>query len=584
MSVRLFLLPAAVLLANAAAAQTPCSSVPVYSRCELLFELNPAERQTHPNPYFTATLQVEFRSPRHRTQLMPAFWNGEGKLMVRFAPMDPGDWEYKITSNIRRFEGQQGKFVATEAEARGFVIPANGHHWRYTEGRAAHLWMGDTRLDLGSVDDAQFRAYVDGRAAEKFNHIRGYAGGNWRDASTPDLAFYNRLDERAAYLNSKGITIDMVLGGADGELAKRLPMAVQRERFIRYLIARYSAFDITWQLLENFESYTGGRELAKQMGLFLKNNDPYRHPRSTHASATASSLLPDGWLDHIVYGSADDALAAVEHQIYPLPGVNTGLGTTKASPAEFRRRLWTSFVNGQYPSGDGSLDSAAAKAMTVWYDLVHGTRHWELEPYFELDGGRAIALPETEYIVYVEKPSAPIEVRVEKHEYDVKWIDPATGETVPLKQFKSDKFTGEAPSRDHDWVLHISREGHKEGMLRSWKFESRPFLVQEVESAPTKVPFEIAEPKADEISLSKPPAFAAKLKRETRGTRTMLYLWTGDMPIEAQGMRVIGTGSSGTWDLKSNAFRAPGVMNIRVYGMNANGKVYFADKIVRTIP
>jgi hypothetical protein len=568
-------LAAALLLASTAQAQTECTSLPVYSRCELRFELNDAERKAHPNPYLTATLNVEFRSPRHRTQLMPAFWNGEGRLIVRFAPMDAGDWEYKVSSNIRRFEGKEGKFTATEAQARGFVIPANGHHWRYTEGQAAHLWMGDTRLDLASVEDAAFREYVESRAAAQFTHVRMRVSGNWRDTNTPDLAFYQKLDERMALLNSKGLTPDAIVQPVGTS-------AAERDRYLRYLIARYAAFDMTWQVLESFESVVDGREIAKEMGLYLKNNDPYRHPRTTHALVTSSPLTPDGWMDHITYGSTDEALGAIEHQVFPLPGVNTGLAQT--SPAEFRKRLWTAFTSGQYPGAAGALDAASLKAMSVWYGLAKGTRHWELEPYFDLDGGRAIALPDVEYIVYVEKPSGPIEVRMEKHEYDVKWIDPATGETVPLKSFKSDKFTGEAPSRDHDWVLHLSREGHKEGMLRSWKFESRPFLMQEVESAPTKVPYAIEEPKSDELSLSKPPAYSAKLKRETRGTRSMLYLWTGDMPIEGHGFRVIGTGATGTWNLKWNAFNPSGVMNVRLYGMNANGKVYAVDKIFRVVP
>jgi hypothetical protein len=36
-----------------------------------------------------------------------------------------------------------------------------------------------------------------------------------------------------------------------------------------------------------------------------------------------------------------------------------------------------------------AADAANAKAMSVWFDVLSGTRHWELEPYFDLDGGRA---------------------------------------------------------------------------------------------------------------------------------------------------------------------------------------------------
>ena len=94
-------------------------------------------------------------------------------------------------------------------------------------------------------------------------------------------------------------------------------------------------------------------------------------------------------------------------------------------------------------------------------------------------------------------------MRLEKHGYDVKWMDPATGEIIPAKNFKSERQSFDPPSTEHDWVLHISREGRKEGMLKSWKFESRPFLMQEVETVLTKIPFEIVQPAKDEISLGR---------------------------------------------------------------------------------
>ena len=44
------------------------------------------------------------------------------------------------------------------------------------------------------------------------------------------------------------------------------------------------------------------------------------------------------------------------------------------------------------------------------------------------DWERNVALEGIEYIVYVEKPSGPVEVTLEKHGYDVAWVDPMTGE------------------------------------------------------------------------------------------------------------------------------------------------------------
>ena len=164
-------------------------------------------------------------------------------------------------------------------------------------------------------------------------------------------------------------------------------------------------------------------------------------------------------------------------------------------------------------------------------------------------------------------------------------MNPANGEITPIKEFKADKFAAEPPSRDHDWILHISREGRKEGMLRSYKFESRPLLVQEPDSAASRLPFKVAQPASDEVSVSRPPKFSAVVTRETRGTRRMLYLWTGEIPADGQGYRILGTGAEGTWKFGPNMYTSlPDVLNVRLYGLNANGKLYFTDRIYRATP
>jgi hypothetical protein len=312
--------------------------------------------------------------------------------------------------------------------------------------------------------------------------------------------------------------------------------------------------------------------------------------------------------------STDDQVGAIEHQLYPFPFVNVGLaaedsGAGRSRPEDgdadsFRKRLWNSTMNGQYPtfantgtSGDSRfppdgryLDSPAARQMTVWYDFFSGTRHWELEPYFDVDGGRAVALevpreeesPEgIEYIVYVEKPG-PVEIVLQKHTYDVAWVNPITGQRLKQKEFKGDRLRIQPPDTTHDWVLHVSREGKKQGMLRSYKFETHSILLQEVEQSPQRVPYEIVEPAAASLSQSKPVRFAAKVSRETRATRNMLWLWTAEISTDGQGYRVLGAGAEGETRIPGGlARRYPAVMNLRLMGMNANGKVYFLDRIYK---
>lgn len=599
------------------AAQTVCPPTPTYSPCDVVFELSEQDAAAHPNPYLSVRLDAEFRSPRFRTLKVPGFWDGGRRFVVRFAPTGEGQWEFRTSSNVPSLNNRQGAITAVGSDAPGFIRPANVHHWAYADGirLTPHLWMGDTCYRFAFLDRSLFQTYVDTRAAQKFNHLRGLVLGWPEDAARifpspdrPDVTHFQELDSRILYLNRKGIVADLILGGDENHLVRLFPQREQRERYVRYVVARYAAMHVTWQGVQEFEEYQDGRALLKEIGELLVRLDPYQHPRSTHTVATSGPLAGDGWMNHLLYQSADDPLGAIEHQIYALPQVNAEFayedsGAGKSHPHHvdtdaFRRRLWNATMNGQYPvfGNTGTyggrrfpveakyLDSPGARQMTAWFDFFSRTRHWELEPYFELEGGRALALEGVEYIVYVEKPG-PVEIVVERHGYDVAWFNPRTGEFVKQKEFKGERFRGEPPDRRQDWVLHLSREGRKQSMLRSFKFESRPVLMQEIEQDPQRAPFEIAAPSAETLSLSVPPAYAVKLTRQTRATRSMMWLWIGEIPAEGTGYRVLGVGPEGTLRFPRNFVRGlPAVLALRLYGLNANGKLYALDHVYQLIP
>jgi len=568
-----------VLLCTSVAlhAQTACPTTPVYSPCDIVFELDDAEAAAHPNPFMTVDLRAEFRSPRHRTFLMPAFWDGGRKMIIRFAPTEAGDWDYRLSGNLKRFDSQTGKFSAAAVEnpALGFIRTANGHHFAYSDDNknVPHLWMGDNVLNFAFMDAAAFTEVLESRAKQKFNHIRGavLAENMFPQSTRVDPAAFRQLDERILAINRKGIVADLILASGRGQLTKMFPTWQDRERYLRYVVARYGAMNVTWQGVDAFEEYENGRELLKEVGLALKKIDPYQHPRSTGALVTSAPLLEDGWMDYITYRSADDQTGAIEHQLYRVPQVNVGSGAEMDADT-LRRRLWNVTMNGQYP-GFGSA---------AWFEFISASRHWDLEPYFDVDGGRALALEDIEYIVYVEKPG-PVEIAVEKRSYDVAWLNPITGELIKQKkEFKGEKFLGEPPDKTHDWVLRLSREDKKTSMLTSFRFEARTTVLQEVEQNSEKIPFEIVEPAGDALSLTKPVPYATKLKRETRAMRSVMWLWTGEVATEGQGYRVLGTGPKGTFQIPPEiAKRFPAVLHLRLNAMNANGKVYAVDKIVQ---
>jgi hypothetical protein len=167
---------------------------------------------------------------------------------------------------------------------------------------------------------------------------------------------------------------------------------------------------------------------------------------------------------------------------------------------------------------------------------------------------------------------------VEKHGYDAEWIDPATGVHTKIKDpCKGETCRATPPSSAHDWLLHISREGTKAGMLKSVKFVSRDeeLKLQDIELDPEKVPFEITAPDGDTLSLAKPAEFSVKLTRQSKALQHMSWLWIGEVITSGRGYRVIATGNTGTFQIPANlAEDYPAGFHIRLYAMNGLGKVY----------
>ena len=103
--------------------------------------------------------------------------------------------------------------------------------------------------------------------------------------------------------------------------------------------------------------------------------------------------------------------------------------------------------------------------------------------------------------------------------------------------------------------------------------------MQEVEVSPDKVPFVVEKPADDALSMTVQPPYRAKLKKETKASKKMMYLWTGEVTADGQGFRVIGAGPEGIFSMPSNIVsHFPAGLHVRVMGINGYGKVYQADR------
>jgi len=574
MIVRIFLV---LVLAGAAAAQTVCPPTPQFSPCDLVFDI-PSANGTQP----------EFRSPHQNTGVAKAFWDGGTRWVIRYAPAEAGTYAWRLTGGLAGFAGKTGQFTATpspdQAEKPGWLRAANLHHFAFVDETnpnilKPHLWMGAMVPGFFSMGLPQWKSLVDTRAGQHFNHLGVTLVDEGSASAFQSPEFFRAAEEKLRYANEKGIIVDIAFFGPGGLMNRLLPARENRQKWFTYALSRLAAFDVTWQGLEAWETYDNGRELLKEIAGYLTDLDPYKRTRSSRTEITSGPLVDDGWLRYRSYQTGNDgSVGAIEQQIYQYPAVNNfGAGAPDADT--FRHRLWNATMSGQYPSTAIPNEQAAGE-MKIWYEFMRDTRHWELEPFFDVRNGRGLSLEDVEYIIYVEKPG-PVTVNLEKHTYDARWFDPATGQSVKLKDIKTEVFTGEPPDRTHDWVLQISREGHKASMLKSYRFDSREngIELQVVEGNPDKVPFDVTEPAGDMISLSRPVHFSVKLKRETEALQRMMYEWTGEVTVDNRSYRVIGTGANGTFRIPADLARDyPAALHVRVLAMNGLGKVYTLDR------
>src|ERR1051326_4938190 len=212
----------AVPLAIPAWAQLPTCTVPTWSACDLAFELEPGETPA------TVELHGEFRSAK-RTLLIRAFRDGDRRYVLRFAPTEPGDWADRLTSSIKRLDGQLGKASATESASPGFIRVANVHHFAYEGTNKQHLWMATPIDDFTKLPRADFDRLIEQRVAEKFTHLRVTiaAGADLREAA-----------ERIRAINERGVTADIVLAGIPADRQ-------ERERYLTDIVGRFSDLNVT---------------------------------------------------------------------------------------------------------------------------------------------------------------------------------------------------------------------------------------------------------------------------------------------------------------------------------------------------
>ncbi|MBV9267257.1 MAG: DUF5060 domain-containing protein [Acidobacteriaceae bacterium] len=552
--------------------------------CELQFDWKSGELPDNASPYKDELLNVEFRSPEHTTLLKQAFWTGGRSLSVRFSPTLAGQWTYHVTSKIKRYDDQEGTFNVADSGLPGLVTVANLRHW-WTTNKQPHLWLS-ADVPWLKLDQATYESWLEARKRDGFTHIRGILLTNSANLKPigadgiPNLTYFSELDRKLLAADARGFTLDLILADKSFVATAALNDFSRRGPLLRYVVARYGGLNITWQGIERFEEIPNARALLKNVNEDLKNYDTYQHPRSTDARNSSSPLIADGWMNYIVEGYPTPEFGAVEHQFTTIPSVHIMRATTTD---DFRHELWNLTANAEYPSArfEALENESNRKAAGIWHKVVSDTRYWEFEPYFDVDGARASGLDEVEYLAYAQTPGI-VEITLPKHKYNPVWVNPSTGEEIPLKNYRGEVFSRQTPDATHDWVLQVPREGLKENMLKFVRFAIADPPIQEPELTPSKIPFELVDPPGDDLNPAIPVPYSVKVTRAVRATRQMQYIWWGEVVAGGEGARMLAVGPSGTMHIPPALQGHAGAnLNVRLLAINAIGKAYEVDRVYR---
>jgi hypothetical protein len=288
-----------------------------------MYEFSLKGRTDAANPYRDAAVVGEFVSPSRRTNVIDGFYDGDDTWRLRFAPNEEGEWSYLL-----RGEGveilERGKLRCTKARGHGFVgiQGENPYAFAHADG-TPFLPMGDTcygLFDDSPITPALRREYIRTRRSQRFNFVRMTVGHSDARAATnaaywawggtakqPDLdrfnpVFFRAFDELVQELRGHGMNVELILLNFYRRpfTDTRIWTAARERRWLRYVLARYGAFDniFLWTIANEYETHPDGHyrldvpgdvDWAKATARFIKANDPYRHLVTVHPVVSASA-------------------------------------------------------------------------------------------------------------------------------------------------------------------------------------------------------------------------------------------------------------------------------------------------------
>ncbi|MGA2570653.1 MAG: DUF5060 domain-containing protein [Terracidiphilus sp.] len=382
--------------ADSAVQPSSGNAIPCWDSIELAFA-----GPSGGNPFLEVSLSATFRW-KNRALTVEGFYDGGGAYKVRFMPDEIGEWSWTTSSNASALNGKSGAFqcVAPGPGNRGPVSVRDSYHFGYADG-APFVECGTTCYAWAFQSETTQRQTVETLAASPFNKLRMCLFPKWyqhnrkepplypfprsgatNDYSTFNVEYFQHFDRLILELRRIGVQADLILFHPYDKWGYQSMPAEVDDRYLRYVIARFSAYRNVWWSLANEYDLLKDKTNADwdRFARILAEFDAFDHLRSVHYCFHQYEY-GRGWCTHAGVQDSRMQLGAAWRADWRKPVVfdecryegNIASRWGNISGDALTRRFWQAAAQGCYGGhGETYLDPND----TLWWShggVLHGS-------------------------------------------------------------------------------------------------------------------------------------------------------------------------------------------------------------------
>lgn len=409
-----------------------------------IFELKLDGPQTA-NPFVEVTLSAEFKNG-DKIYAPQGFYDGNGIYKIRFMPTEVGEWNYFTKSNARELDGLKGTFTCIEATRNnhGPVGVRNKFYLAYEDGTpyfqigtTCYAWthQGDEmeQQTLRTLEKAPFNKirmcifpndYSYNKNEPVYYPFEGEPLKKW-DFTRFNPEFWQHFEQRVLDLQNLGIEADIILFHTYDRWGFESMDMESDDLYIRYAVARLSAFRNVWWSLANEFDFMPDKKEADWDRFFqiIQKNDPYQHLRGIHNGRRWYDHNKS-WVTHASIQTSDMASGIRFREEFQKPIIydeckyegNISQRWGHLTPEQMVKYFWTGTLGGCYVghgetyrhpddllwwAKGGVLRGKSSERIAFLRDFMSQAPDFaELKPMGDDKGNFVLGIPEKYYLAY----------------------------------------------------------------------------------------------------------------------------------------------------------------------------------------